>query len=175
MALYAFEDAVPVVDPDAFVHPDAVLIGDVHIGKKCFIGAGAVLRGDFGRISVGDGSNVQENCVIHVSPGQEVRIEQDVIVAHGAVLHDATVKRGTLVGMGAVILQGAEVGEGVVVAALSLVPTNFVVPAGKIIAGNPARIKGDTPETHEELFQAGIQIYQELPERYRKGMRRIDP
>ncbi len=174
MPLYAFEDTAPVVDPDAFVHPDAVLIGDVRIGKKCFIGAGAVLRGDFGGISVGDGSNVQENCVIHVSPGQKVTIEEDVIVAHGAVLHDTTVKKGSLVGMGAVILQGAVVEEGVLVAALTLVPTNFVVPARKIVAGNPAKIKGDVPEAHEEFFRAGIAVYQELPERYRKGMRRLD-
>jgi phenylacetic acid degradation protein len=174
MAVYAFEDTTPVVHPEAYVHPEAVLIGDVRIGDKCFIGAGAVLRGDFGRISVGDGSNVQENCVIHVSPGLEVRIEEDVIVAHGAVLHDATVKRGSLVGMGAVILHGAVVEEGVLVAALTLVPTNFVVPAGKIVAGNPAKIKGDVPQAHEEFFRAGIKIYQELPDRYQKGLRRID-
>ena len=175
MALYALEDTSPRVDPEAFVHPDAVLIGDVRIGRECFIGAGAVLRADFGRISIGNGSNVQENCVFHVSPGQEVRIEEDVIVAHGAILHDAAIGRGSLVGMGAVVLQGAVVEEGVLVAALTLVPTNFVVPAGKIVAGNPGKIKGDVPKSHEELFRAGIAIYQELPERYRKGMRRIDP
>jgi len=174
VAIYAFEDATPVVDPGAFVHPDAVLIGDVRIGRKCFIGAGAVLRGDFGRISVGDGSNVQENCVMHVSPGQEVRIEEDVIVAHGAILHDATVKRGTLIGMGAVVLQGAVIEEGVLVAALTLIPTGFVVPARKIVAGNPAKIKGDVPETHEAFFRAGLAVYQELPERYRKGMCKIE-
>lgn len=174
MPLYAFEKTAPAVDPDAFVHPDAVLIGDVSIGKKCFIGAGAVLRGDFGKISVGDGSNVQENCVIHVSPGAEVKIEEDVIVAHGAILHDATVRRGSVVGMGAVVLQGAVVGEGVLVAALTLIPTGLVVEAGKIVAGNPAKVKGDVPASHEEFFRAGLAIYQELPERYRKGMRRIE-
>lgn len=174
MPVYAFEDATPVVDPDAFVHPEAVLIGQVSIGKKCFIGAGAVLRGDFGKISVGDGSNVQENCVIHVSPGEEVRIEDDVIVAHGAILHDATVKRGSVVGMGAVVMQGAVIEQGVLVAAGTLVPTNFVAEAGKIVAGNPGKVKGDVPATHEEFFRAGLAIYQELPERYRKGMRKIE-
>ena len=173
MAVYAFEETVPVVHPDAFVHPDAVLIGDVRIGKKCFIGAGAVLRGDFGKISIGDGSNVQENCVIHVSPGTEVRVEEDVIIAHGAILHDAIVKRRSVVGMGALVLQGAVIEEGVLVAALTLIPTNFVVPAKKIVVGNPGKIKGDVPETHEEFIRAGIAIYQELPERYRKGMRKI--
>jgi phenylacetic acid degradation protein len=173
MAVYGFEETSPAVDPEAFVHPDAVLIGDVRIGKKCFIGAGAVLRGDFGRISIGDGSNVQENCVIHVSPGEEVRVEEDVIIAHGAILHDATVKRGSLVGMGVVVLQGAVIEEGALVAALTLIPSNFVVPSRKIAAGNPAKIKGDVPETYKEFLRAGIAIYQELPERYRKGMRRI--
>jgi carbonic anhydrase/acetyltransferase-like protein (isoleucine patch superfamily) len=173
MPVYAFEKWTPVVDPDAFVHPDAVLIGNVHIGKKCFIGAGAVLRGDFGKISIGDGSNVQENCVIHVSPGEEVRVEEDAIIAHGAILHDAVIKRGSVVGMGVVVLQGAVIGEGVLVAALTLIPTNYVVPPGKIVAGNPAKIKGDVPDTHEEYFRLGLAIYQELPERYRKGLRRI--
>jgi phenylacetic acid degradation protein len=173
MVLYAFEDASPVVHPEAFVHPDAVLIGDVKVGKNCFIGAGAVLRADFGRISVGKGSNVQENCVLHVTPGLEVRIEEDVVIAHGAMLHDVTVKRGALVGMGAVLLHGVVVEEGAMVAALTVVPNGFVVPRKKVVAGSPAKLKDDIPEMYERLRQAGLALYQSLPQRYRKGLRRI--
>jgi phenylacetic acid degradation protein len=174
MALYALEDTAPVVHPEAFVHPEAVLIGDVRIGRRCFIGACAVLRADFSPIRVGDGSNVQENCVFHVTPGKGISIEEDVVIAHGAIVHDATVKRESVVGMNAVLLQGAVVEEGGFVAAGTVVPNDFVVPARKIVAGNPARIKSDVPEMYEQLRQAGLTLYQGLPERYRKGMRRID-
>jgi phenylacetic acid degradation protein len=174
MALYAFEEARPRVDPEAFVHPDAVLIGDVRIGKKCFIGACAVLRADFSRIAVGDGSNVQENCALHVTPGLGITIEEDVVIAHGAMLHDVTVKRGSVVGMNSVLLQGAVVEEEAFVAAGTVVPNGFVVPPRKIVAGNPAKIKKDVPEMYEQLRQAGLTLYQGLPERYRKGLRRIE-
>ena len=174
MVLYALEDATPMVHPEAFVHPEAVLIGDVRIGKKCFIGACAVLRADFSSIVVGDGSNVQENCVLHVTPGLGITIEEDVVIAHGAMLHDVTVKRGSVVGMNSVLLQGVVVEEGAMVAAGTVVPNDFVVPAKKIVAGNPAKIKHDVPAMYEELRQAGLTMYQELPERYRRGMRKIE-
>ncbi len=173
MAMYEFEGKRPAVDPEAYVHPEAVLIGDVEVGRKCFIGAGAVLRADFGRIRVGDGSNVQENCVIHVSPDVEAVIEEDVVFAHGAVMHDARIKTGGVVGMNAVILHGAVVEEKGMVAAGSVVPGGFVVPAGKIVAGNPARVKKDLPEEYEAFRQQGIALYQELPERCRRGLKRI--
>lgn len=174
MALYALEDATPLVDPEAFVHPQAVLIGDVRIGKKCFIGACAVLRADFAGIVVGDGSNVQENCALHVTPGLGIKIEEDVVIAHGAMLHDVTVKRGSVVGMNSVLLQGVVVEEGAMVAAGAIVPNDFVVPSRKIVAGNPAKVKSDVPEMYEELRQAGLTLYQGLPERYRKGLRLIE-
>ena len=174
MALYALEDAAPVVHPEAFVHPAAVLIGDVRIGRKCFIAACAVLRADFSSIVVGDGSNVQENCALHVTPGLGTTIEEDVVIAHGAILHDATVRRGSVVGMNAVLLQGVVVEEGAMVAAGTVVPNNMIVPARKMVAGNPAKIKNDVPEIYEQLRQAGLSLYQDLPERYRKGLRRID-
>lgn len=174
MALYALEDAAPVVHPEAFVHPQAVVIGDVRIGKKCFIGACAVLRADFSPIVIGDGSNVQENCALHVTPGMGITIEEDVVIAHGAMLHDVTVKRGSVVGMNSVVLQGAVVEEEAFVAAGTVVPNGFVVPSRKIVAGNPARVKHDVPEMYEKLRQAGIELYQGLPERYRKGLRKIE-
>jgi phenylacetic acid degradation protein len=173
MALYALEDATPVVHPEAFVHPEAVLIGDVRIGKKCFIGACAVLRADFSSIVIGDGSNVQENCALHVTPGLGITIEQNVVIAHGALLHDVTVKRDSVIGMNSVLLHGVVVEEGAMVAAGTIVPNDFVVPSRKIVAGSPAKIKSDVPEMYEQLRQAGLTLYQELPDRYRKGLRKI--
>jgi phenylacetic acid degradation protein len=174
MAVYEFEGNRPAVHREAYVHPGAVLIGDVAVGSKCFIGAGAVLRADFGKIRVGDGSNVQENCVIHVSPGLEVLIEDGVVIAHGAVLHDTWIKTGGVVGMNAVVLHGAVVEEKGMVAAGSVVQGGLVVPAGKIVAGNPARVKKDIPEHYEAFREQGIALYQELPERYRRGLRKLD-
>ncbi len=173
MSLYAFEGFEPQVATDAYVHPEAVLIGDVHIGSKCFIGAGAVLRADFGKIVVGDGSNVQENCVLHVTPGLEIQIEKNVVIAHGAKIHDAHVKAEAVVGMNAVLLHGVVVEEEGMVAAGTVVSNDFTVPAKKIVAGNPARIKGEIPEMYVQLRDAGLKMYQELPQRYRKGLRKI--
>ncbi|MEW6444173.1 MAG: gamma carbonic anhydrase family protein [bacterium] len=173
MPLYSFEDLTPAVAEDAFVHPEAVLIGAVTIGSRCFVGAGAVLRADLAEIRVEDGSCVQENCVVHAAPGLGVLIQQDVIVGHGAILHDVTIRPGAVVGMGAVLLEGVVVEKGAMVAAGSVVPSRFVIPAGKIVGGNPAKVVKDLPESYREFFRAGLALYQGLPERYRKGLRRI--
>jgi len=173
LSIYAFEDFEPVVAPDAYVHPEAVVIGDVQIGSKCFIGAGAVLRADFGKIIIGDGSNVQENCVLHVTPGLEVRLEENVVIAHGAKLHDAHVKRDAVVGMNAILLHRVVVEEEAMVAAGAVLPIGFVVPAKKIVVGNPPRILGEMPEMYVQLRGVGLEMYQQLPERYRKGLRKM--
>lgn len=173
MPIYAFEESCPEVSPGAFVHPEAVLIGSVTVGDRCFIGAGAVIRADFASIRVGAGSCVQENCVIHVTPGMGAVIEEDVIVGHGAVLHDVRIQPGAVVGMAAVLLQGVIVERDSMVAAGAVVATGFVVPAGKIVAGNPAKVLKDLPEAYRQVFREGLSLYQQLPERYRKGLRRI--
>ncbi|MBU2549211.1 MAG: phenylacetic acid degradation protein PaaY [Proteobacteria bacterium] len=174
MGIYEFEGKRPRIDEAAYVHPEAVVLGSVTIGKKCYIGPGAVLRADFGDIFVGDGSNIQENCVLHASHVQPIVIEENVIVAHGVLLHDNIVKRGAFIGMGAVLLHGAVVEEEAVVAAGSMVAHNYVVPRRKIVAGNPARVVKAVSEEMVEATRLGLAAYQELPERYRKGCIRID-
>ena len=119
MPAYTFEGFTPVVDPQAFVHPLAVLIGDVWVGPHCYVAPGASLRGDFGRILLGAGSNVQDNCVLHSFPGQDVRLEEDAHVGHGAVLHGCTVRRGALIVIHAVVMDGVVVGEEAFVGASS--------------------------------------------------------
>ena len=128
MPVYSLEGIVPVVDPSAFVHPQAVLIGDVVIGPRCYIGPGASLRGDLGRIVIGAGSNVQDNCVLHTFPGKEVLLEEDAHIGHGAVLHGCTIRRAALVGINAVVMDDVIVGEESLVGAASFVRAGFVVP-----------------------------------------------
>lgn len=174
MALYAFEGFRPNVASDAYVHPQAVLIGAVTIGSRCFIGAGAVIRADFADIQVGDGTCIQENCVIHVSPGQGACLHERVIVGHGAVLHDVTIQAGAFVGMGAVLLQGVLLEKEAMVAAGSVVPSGFVVPAGKLASGNPAKVLKDLSDSYREFIRMGQTLYEDLSGRYRIGLRRID-
>ena len=140
MPAYEFEGVRPVVDPAAFIHPTAVLIGDVIIGPGCLVGPGASLRGDIGRIIMQEGSNMQDNCIIHCFPGKDVIIEENGHIGHGAVLHGCTIKRNALIGMNSVIMDDAVIGENAFVAALSFVKAGMEVPANMLVGGIPAKI-----------------------------------
>ncbi len=168
-----FEGHVPVIDPTSFVHPLAVVVGDVTIGKKVYVGPGAVIRGDWGRIVIKDGCNVQENCVIHSFPGATTVLEENAHIGHGAVLHGPHIGRNVLVGMNAVVMDGATIGPNTIVGALTLIPSEADIPGGKVVAGNPfAILKDATPEMIKWKTR-GTELYQTLPERYRKaGTRR---
>src|SRR5258705_11521329 len=136
----SIDGAIPVVDPTAYVHPSAVLIGDVIIGPGCYIGPTACLRGDFGRLEVRAGANVQDSCVLHAYPGVETVVEEDGHIGHGAILHGCTIKRDALVGMNAVVNDSAVIGESAVVAAMAFVKAEMVVPPRSLVAGIPARV-----------------------------------
>ena len=140
MPAYAFEGMVPVVDPGAFLHPTAALIGDVVIGPGCYIGPGASLRGDFGRVLVEGNSSVQDNCTLHTSSQSDCIVGFGSTVGHGAVLHGCTLGRHVLVGMNSVVLDDARIGDESLVAALSLVKSDMDAPPRSLIAGNPAKI-----------------------------------
>ncbi|MEW5723448.1 MAG: gamma carbonic anhydrase family protein [Thermodesulfobacteriota bacterium] len=174
MTSYEFEGRRPEIGEGTFVHPQAVLIGSVRIGRNCFIGAGAVLRGDFGLIEIGDGSNVQENAVLHASPLKPIRVGEGVIIAHGALIHDAEIKPGAMIGMGAVILHNAVVEEDSMVGAGAVVSPGFVVPKRKIVVGNPAQVHKDVSDQFLEVSRLGLALYQELPVRCHKGLKRIE-
>lgn len=162
MAVYALDGRVPVLDPSSFLHPQAVLIGDVIIGPRCYIGPGASLRGDFGRIEVGAGCNVQDGCVLHTFPGQQTLLEEDAHIGHRAVLHGCTVRRGALVGIGAIVMDAALLEAESFVGAACFVPARFTVPARTLVLGVPARIVRTL--TPEELgWKArGTREYQDL-------------
>jgi phenylacetic acid degradation protein len=175
MPCFSIDEVVPVVDPSAFVDPSAVLVGDVIVGPKCYVGPLASLRGDFGRISVGPGSNVQDSCVLHCFPGREVIIEEDGHIGHGAILHGCHIGRGVLVGMNSVIMDGCVIGDRSFVGANSFVAADTNVPSEHVVAGNPAVVR--RPLTDEEMaWKAnGTSLYQELASRYLDSHRPVDP
>jgi phenylacetic acid degradation protein len=147
--VYAIDGVVPVIDPAAFVHPTAVLTGDVIIAAGCYVGPCASLRGDFGRLILRAGANMQDNCIMHGFPGSDTVVEEDGHIGHGAVLHGCTIKRNALVGMNAVVMDGAVVGESAFVAAMAFVRAGFVVPPRSLVAGLPAKLL--RPLTEAEL------------------------
>jgi phenylacetic acid degradation protein len=175
MTVYSLEGIVPVVDPSSFVHPRATLIGDVIIGPRCYIGPGAALRGDMGRIIVGAGSNVQDNCVLHTFPAKEVRLEEDSHIGHGAVLHGCTVLRAALVGINAVVMDDVIVGEQSLVGAASFVRAGFIVPPRTLVMGAPARVIREL--TAEELAwkAVGTREYQDLTVRCLASLHECPP
>ncbi len=175
MAVYAFEGFTPVVDPRAFVHPLAVLIGDVLVGPNCYVAPGASLRGDFGRILLGAGSNVQDNCVLHSFPGQDVRLEEESHVGHGAVLHGCSVRRGALIGIHAVVMDGVVVGEEAFVGASSFVRAGFVVPPRTLVTGVPARVVRELKAEELAWKATGTREYQELAARCLASLREAAP
>jgi phenylacetic acid degradation protein len=175
MPVYSLEGVIPVVDPSAFVHPQAVLIGDVVIGPRCYVGPGASLRGDMGRIVMGAGSNVQDNCVLHTFPLKEVVLEEDAHIGHGAVLHGCTVKRGALVGINAVLMDDVVVGEEALVGAASFVRAGFIVPRRTLVTGTPARAVRELTDEEVAWKAQGTREYHELAVRCLASLKECHP
>ena len=162
---YSFNGLVPVVHPEAFVHPAAVLIGDVHIGARCYIGPCASLRGDFGRLVVMAGSNLQDGCVMHGGAKADTVIEENGHIGHCAVIHGCIIRKGVLIGMNSVIMDAAEIGESSIVAANSFVKTGMQVPPRSLVAGNPARIVRELSEKEIANRVRANRNYQKLATR----------
>ncbi|QAZ38717.1 phenylacetic acid degradation protein PaaY [Methylibium sp. Pch-M] len=175
MPCYAIDGVLPVVDPSAYVHPTAVLIGDVIVGAHCYIGPCACLRGDFGRIVIGPGANVQDNCVLHGFPDQATVVEENGHIGHGAVLHGCVVRRDALVGMNAVVMDEAEVGAQAIVAACAFVPAGMQVAPRTLVAGTPARPKRLLSDAEIAWKLEGTQTYQDLARRSRDSLREVLP
>lgn len=163
--VYRFEGITPVIHPEAFVHPSAVLIGDVIVGARCYVGANATMRGDFGRIVLEDGADLQDNCVVHSLPDFDTVMEADSRIGHGAVIHGCRIGREALVGMNAVVMDRAVVGEQAVVAAMSFVRIGGRVPPRTVVAGVPAKVLRELDEAEVRGNRAGTLLYQVLAER----------
>jgi phenylacetic acid degradation protein len=160
--IFEFNGIKPVIDPSSFIHPQANITGDVVIGKNVYVGPGAAIRGDFGEIIIKDGANVQENCTIHMFPGETVTINEGAHLGHGCIVHGATIGNNSLIGMNAVILDNAVIGAECIVGALTLVKSELVVPNRKLIVGNPGKIIKDVSNEMIAWKTEGTKIYQSL-------------
>ena len=172
MPVYALGDMVPRIDPTAYVHPEAVIIGDVTIGAESSIWPGAVLRGDEGGIVVGDRTSVQDGTVVHTTPMSPTRIGSDCVVGHMVHLEGCVIHDGSLVGSGSVVLHGAQVRTGSIVGANAVVPNGMEVPSGAMALGVPARIRPDAVNPLQ--ISVGVEHYVARGKRYRQELRRID-
>lgn len=160
---YEFKGVKPVVHETAFVHPQAAVTGNVRIGKNCYIGPGAALRGDWGRIIIEDGCNVQENCTIHMFPGVTVLLKEGAHIGHGAIVHGATIGRNCLVGMNAVIMDNVQLGDESIVGALSFIKEGQIIPARSLVVGNPGKIINQVSDEMIAWKKEGTKLYQQLP------------
>lgn len=175
MPYYAIEELIPSVNPTAYIHPTAVIIGDVIIGANCYIGPNAVLRGDFGRIILQDGCNVQDTCVMHSFPGKDCIIEEDGHIGHGAILHGCRIGRNALVGINAVIMDNARIGAESIVGATAFVKSNFKCPPRSLLIGNPAQVKRTLSEKEVAWKSAGTAEYQKLARRSLSSLKKVTP
>lgn len=174
-AIFEFQGIRPVVDESSFVHPNATVIGNVVIGKDCYIGPGAVLRGDWGGIVLEDGCNVQENCVVHMFPGTTVYLRKSAHIGHGAIIHGGEIGENALIGMHAVVMDNAVVGKESIVGALCFVPAEMNIPARKVVVGNPAKIVKDVSDKMIAWKTEGTQLYQALPAQMHATLRPCEP
>lgn len=173
--IYKFNNHIPVIHPSAFVHPMATVTGNVVVGRDVYIGPGAAIRGDWGRIVIKDGCNVQENCTIHMFPGITVELEENVHIGHGAIIHGASIGRNCLVGMNSVIMDNVRLGPECIVGALSFIKADSIIPGRSVVVGNPAKI---VKEVTEEMFlwkTRGTELYQRLPAEMRNGWEACEP
>jgi phenylacetic acid degradation protein len=175
MSVYSLDGLVPVIDPSSFVHPQASVIGDVIIGARCYVGPAASLRGDFGRILVHEGSNIQDCCVLHSFPNRDTLLEQDAHIGHSAVLHGCTIRRGALIGIGSIVMDDVVVEEEAFVGAGSFVRAGFVVPRRTLVLGSPARVVRELTEQEIAWKARGTLEYQELTERCLAGLAECRP
>ncbi len=160
---YAFKGFIPVVHPSSFVHPQAAVTGNVVIGKDCYIGPGAALRGDWGGIVLEDGCNVQENCTIHMFPGVTVYLRKGAHIGHGAIIHGAEIGENCLVGMNAVLMDRVVLGAESIVGALAFVKEGEQIPPRSLLVGNPAKIIRAVSDEMISWKTRGTALYQVLP------------
>lgn len=174
MPVYQFKDRVPEIDPTAWIFPNSVIIGKVHIGKNVYVGAGAIIRGDYGEIFIGDGSSVEENVTIHARPADKCVIEKHVTLGHGCIIHNATLHDHVVVGMGAIVSDYSDIGEYAIVGEGAVVKSKTIIPERKIAVGVPATVKMDVPEQTTAFWLEINKIYMQLAKDYKTELKRLD-
>jgi len=173
MAIYRFEDRMPQIAASAWVFPDAVIIGDVRLGENVYVGAGAILRGDYGTIFIGDGTAIEEGVIVHARPGDKTVFGKRVTVGHGAMIHNATIGDEAVIGMRATVSDYAEVGAGAIIGEGALVRNKQVIPPWKVAVGVPCKVIGDVEERHKQMWSDAKKLYIYLARRYPSGLTKI--
>ena len=173
--IYAFKGYIPVVHESSFVHPLAAVTGNVIIGKNCYIGPGAAIRGDWGEIILEDGVNVQENCTVHMFPGKSMVLKESAHVGHGAVIHGANLGRNCLIGMNSVIMDDVTIGDESIVGAMAFVKANTEIPARSLVVGNPAKVVKQVTDEMIAWKTKGTQLYQQLPADCFESLEAVEP
>jgi phenylacetic acid degradation protein len=173
--IYSFKGYTPVVHASSFVHPLAAVTGNVIIGKNCYIGPGAAIRGDWGQIILEDGVNVQENCTVHMFPGKSITLKESAHVGHGAIIHGANLGRNCLIGMNTVIMDDAEIGDESIVGAMAFVKAETKIPNRSLVVGNPAKVIKEVSDEMMAWKTKGTQLYQQLPADCQESLKEVEP
>lgn len=173
--IYEFQGYIPVVHESSFVHPLAAVTGNVIIGKNCYIGPGAAIRGDWGQIILEDGVNVQENCTVHMFPGKSIVLKESAHVGHGAIIHGANLGRNCLIGMNTVIMDDAEIGDECIIGAMAFVKAETKIPRRSLVVGNPAKIVKQVSDEMIAWKTKGTELYQQLPKECHETLREVEP
>ncbi len=173
--IYEFKGYIPVVHESSFVHPLAAVTGNVIIGKDCYIGPGAAIRGDWGEIILEDGVNVQENCTVHMFPGKSIVLKESAHIGHGAIIHGANIGKNVLVGMNTVIMDDAEIGDESIIGAMAFVKAKTVIPKRSLVVGNPAKVIKQVSDEMIAWKTKGTQLYQQLPKDCHETLRAVEP
>ncbi len=173
--IYEFDGYRPVIHEAAFIHPQACVTGNVVIGANVYVGPGAAIRGDWGRIVIEDGCNVQENCTIHMFPGVTVLLKQSAHIGHGAIIHGATIGKNCLIGMNAVIMDNVQLGDECIVGALSFIKADEIFEQRSLIVGNPAKKIKEVTDEMMAWKTEGTKLYQQLPAELYASLKECEP
>lgn len=173
--IYEFNGYKPVIDPSSYIHKEATIIGNVIIGKDVYVGPGASIRGDWGKITIKNGCNIQDNCTIHIFPGKDVILEENAHIGHGAIIHGSYIGKNSLIGMNSVIMDDTVIGEECIIGALCFVKGEMKIPKRKIVVGNPAKIKGEVSDDMIKWKKKGTELYQNLPKECRELLKECNP
>ncbi len=175
MAIYEFEGKRPKIGSTSYVYDEATIIGDVVIGEDCYIGPGAVVRGDYGTVMIGDRTAIEENVIVHARPGEVCQIENDVTIGHGAIIHNCTLENFCVIGMGAIVSDYAKVGEWAVVGEGAVVKNKSIIEPGQIAVGIPAKPVAQVNDDYKKQWTHFKGIYVDLARtRLRDGLKKID-
>lgn len=172
--IFSFKGFIPVVHPSSFVHPNATVTGNVIIGKDVYIGPGAALRGDWGRIEIGDGCNIQENCTIHMFPGKTVVLKPSAHIGHGAIIHGGQIGRNCLIGMNSVVMDDVIIEDECILGALTFIPAGKTIPKRSLVVGNPGKVIKPVTDEMIAWKTKGTRLYQQLPRDCHDSLKAVD-